>query len=349
MDPQELAARFHKGMTQAEPRDVLMTNKSGQVASVPASLVEEYKKLGATRTAEPPSLSVPDPYRNLPQGLSGPFTEAAAAGQAPAAPPPIDAQAIKRAQLQALARQQLQRMQKQPALSNDQAAAQLASMQKGVQASARGQYGMPSTRTAETSLEKVGPYDTPLGDKTLLGNQADAAKYALWKSRVSPYDSGEDYDLQGQYKRPLDASSGYGNDTYKKPNHPSFSRDSQYAVGDQAQHAGYWTGKAGEHFMLPPQPTENQLRFMKEGDEGHYPGGVLMYGPLSGRSQAAQAEAMKLQGGLDQANAGVQGLKAAPPAAEPATIVPQPKPIVPPSPPAPRSHTEDVVRKMLGV
>lgn len=50
------------------------------------------------------------------------------------------------------------------------------------------------------------------------------------------YDSGEDYDYRGYYKQygtlnPRDAS-GHLDDTYKKPNHPTYSIYSKFYSGE---------------------------------------------------------------------------------------------------------------------
>lgn len=63
-------------------------------------------------------------------------------------------------------------------------------------------------------------------------------------------DSGQDYDFRGYWKDKVVGQSGLGPsssathfpDTYKKPNHPTFSKESIYAQGEYAQYAGTWTG-----------------------------------------------------------------------------------------------------------
>ncbi len=79
-------------------------------------------------------------------------------------------------------------------------------------------------------------------------------KFQSWKSVNAPKDSGEDYDLRGAYKEGLskDSKSGHWSDKYKKPNHPTFSDQSQYAK-DAPHKAGHWQGdiyikpRHGEH------------------------------------------------------------------------------------------------------
>ena len=71
----------------------------------------------------------------------------------------------------------------------------------------------------------------------------DEQKFQTWKQRYAPNDSGEDYDLRGAFKAGLTpGSDGHWPDTFKKPNHPTFSNESIYA--DAApDRAGHWEGK----------------------------------------------------------------------------------------------------------
>jgi hypothetical protein len=86
-------------------------------------------------------------------------------------------------------------------------------------------------------------YNTPL-------TQAAEGDFQRWKKRNAPDDSGVDYDLRGAYKAgsSRDAQSGHWKDRYKKPNHPTFSDESQYAKGDQRDRAGHWIGDT----FVPP-------------------------------------------------------------------------------------------------
>ncbi len=88
-------------------------------------------------------------------------------------------------------------------------------------------------------------YDTKL-------SKEDEEKFSSWKKTYAPKDSGEDYDLRGAYKSGLkpDKKTGHWPDTYKKPNHPTFSNQSIYAK-DAPDKAGSWKGEtyipAGRH------------------------------------------------------------------------------------------------------
>jgi hypothetical protein len=89
-------------------------------------------------------------------------------------------------------------------------------------------------------------YNTVLSD-------ADEKGFQKWKAKNAPNDSGADYDLRGAYKDNMKrASNGHMGDKFKKPNHPTFSDQSKYAVGDQADRAGHWEGDT----FVPPVATK---------------------------------------------------------------------------------------------
>ncbi len=81
---------------------------------------------------------------------------------------------------------------------------------------------------------------------TLSPNEEQSFK--TWKSKFAPQDSGQDYDLRGAFKAGITpAANGHWPDTYKKPNHPTFSNESQYA---QYGNPGMWNG---DQFIPAPQ------------------------------------------------------------------------------------------------
>lgn len=69
--------------------------------------------------------------------------------------------------------------------------------------------------------------------------------YAQWKAANAPHDSGFDYDLVGAFRAGLTRNpvTGHMPDQFKKPNHPTFSTQSQYATGKWAKYAGTWKGE----------------------------------------------------------------------------------------------------------
>jgi hypothetical protein len=85
---------------------------------------------------------------------------------------------------------------------------------------------------------------------------ADEKKFQAWKAQYAPNDSGQDYDLRGAFKAGAkpDPDTGHMPDTWKKPNHPTFSDQSQYAK-DRPDLAGHWDG---ETYVPPAGQTPQQ-------------------------------------------------------------------------------------------
>ena len=73
-------------------------------------------------------------------------------------------------------------------------------------------------------------------------NPTSETQFQGWKQRYAPQDSGQDYDLRGAFKAGLqpDAQTGHWPDTFKKPNHPTFSDQSKYAPFGNP---GKWQGE----------------------------------------------------------------------------------------------------------
>lgn len=107
-------------------------------------------------------------------------------------------------------------------------------------------------------------FETPL-------NSAEESTFQEWKQKVAPNDSGADYDLRGAFKAGLqpDPQNGHWPDTFKKPNHPTFSDQSIYA-GQAPDLAGTWEGdkyipaKGGDWWRSAPlesfNPRNEQIR-----------------------------------------------------------------------------------------
>lgn len=93
-------------------------------------------------------------------------------------------------------------------------------------------------------------YDTKL-------TPAEEDAFQQWKLKFAPNDSGADYDLRGAFKSGLtpDPKTGHWPDTYKKPNHPTFSNESQYATGEDSARAGHWEG---DTFVPANAPSQMQ-------------------------------------------------------------------------------------------
>ena len=67
-------------------------------------------------------------------------------------------------------------------------------------------------------------------------------QFQSWKDKHAPNDSGKDYDLRGAFRAGITpGKNGHWPDTFKKPNHPTFSDESIYAK-DVPRKAGHWLG-----------------------------------------------------------------------------------------------------------
>jgi hypothetical protein len=96
-----------------------------------------------------------------------------------------------------------------------------------------------------------GDYDTRL-------SRGDELAFSRWLGQ-HPKGRGDlqDYDVRGAWKAHAIPASGHGPDTWKKPNHPSFSDESIYSV--PGHQGGHWTpplvnpeGQTGWSFTASP-------------------------------------------------------------------------------------------------
>lgn len=91
-------------------------------------------------------------------------------------------------------------------------------------------------------------------------NPQEELLFQGWKQKNAPNDSGEDYDLRGAYKADLSGklkrdSRGHTTDQFKKPNHPTFSDQSQYHGKD-----GFVGGKWGDDNSFTPSATNLKMK-----------------------------------------------------------------------------------------
>lgn len=95
----------------------------------------------------------------------------------------------------------------------------------------------------------------PTYDTQLTPEQERA--YQAWKLQNAPRDSGADYDLRGAFQAGLspDPQSGHWPDTFKKPGHPTFSNQSQYAAA-RPDLAGSWQG---DNYIPPVAPSGAEM------------------------------------------------------------------------------------------
>lgn len=83
-------------------------------------------------------------------------------------------------------------------------------------------------------------------------------EYSNW-AKTNVTDSGHDYDYAGAFLAGYgrgNSENGHLPDTFKKPNHPTFSVESKYATGAYKKYAGSWSqNKAGEYSFKPAKAT----------------------------------------------------------------------------------------------
>jgi len=94
-------------------------------------------------------------------------------------------------------------------------------------------------------------------DVCIMERIIEDAMFEQWKQFYAPNDSGEDYDLRAAFSAGAHPdASGHWPDLFKKPNHPTFSVESVYAVGSDAAKAGKWKGNR----FIPPQGNKVNAR-----------------------------------------------------------------------------------------
>ena len=115
-----------------------------------------------------------------------------------------------------------------------------------------------SVNPAQTRTDQYTPsalYNTPL-------NNDEAQQFQSWASQQSGavgrnvMDDLHDYDLQGWWKANpnTDLSGAHLVDTYKKPNHPTFSDQSQYH-GVDGNEGGQWMQNDDKTWSFTPGKT----------------------------------------------------------------------------------------------
>lgn len=99
------------------------------------------------------------------------------------------------------------------------------------------------------AMNQLHAFETTLSD-------AEEAQFQTWKAKYAPNDSGYDYDLRGAFKAGITpGANGHWPDTYKKPNHPTFSDESKYASVVGKKFSGHWDG---ENFTPPEQQWSDE-------------------------------------------------------------------------------------------
>ena len=125
-------------------------------------------------------------------------------------------------------------------------------------------------------------YNTPIPDEL-------QKKFSDWMAEYSKRRGGADvsrdlydYDLMGAFMAGINPSSGHLPDTFKKPNHPTFSDQSQYSIGP-TRTGGKWGTTPGpvsvDTFTASPF---NRRIWKKRGLQRYFkrvePNSMLYYG-----------------------------------------------------------------------
>jgi hypothetical protein len=111
------------------------------------------------------------------------------------------------------------------------------------------------TNSDERTKSKVKPlqYETDLVPE-------DEVKFGSWKKQYAPKDSGADYDYRGAFRAgEKPGPDGHWTDRFKKPNHPTFSNESQYAA---AGTPGRWEGDK----FIKPMAEKDAKKLSDEGE-----------------------------------------------------------------------------------
>lgn len=95
----------------------------------------------------------------------------------------------------------------------------------------------PVAKPREVMPPPVSRFDTLLSPR-------EEMQFREWKQKNAPQDSGMDYDLRGAFKADIQGrlprdERGHSPDTFKKPNHPTFSEESMYH-GAEGETGGRW-------------------------------------------------------------------------------------------------------------
>jgi hypothetical protein len=104
--------------------------------------------------------------------------------------------------------------------------------------------GMPTLPDGRTDM--TNQYNTAL-------SPGDEARFQKWLSDNDRQSDLADYDMRGWFKENgTQASNGHFTDQYKKPNHPTFSVESQYN-GVDGYNGGTWGGDDKNPTFAPSQ------------------------------------------------------------------------------------------------
>jgi hypothetical protein len=133
--------------------------------------------------------------------------------------------------------------------------------------------GVPANGLLQPAAQ-ADPYDYSARYNTPL-TPAEEQAYQAWGQQLAaaggrnPAADTYDYDMRGFWKTGGQfAGNGHAGDTYKKPNHPTFSTYSQYHGADGNQGGTWAGGQNGQPWTFTPSATNLQV---------HDPGDLQRY------------------------------------------------------------------------
>ena len=135
---------------------------------------------------------------------------------------------------------------------------------------------VPVSNNALAGQVEIDPYDFTDRYNTKLSPKEEA-QFEKWAKKNKRLEDLYDYDLRGFWKEGGEfADNGHGADTYKKPNHPTFSDQSRYHDPKMTP-GGTWDEVNGAT-MFTPSPYNLQMMpsdAMKKYFEKYEPNVVL--------------------------------------------------------------------------
>ena len=103
---------------------------------------------------------------------------------------------------------------------------------------------------ADDPSDLTNQFNTPLAPK-------DEAAYQTWAKKLGAQGNTYDYDLRGAFAAGAgQAANGHFPDTFKKPNHPTFSDQSQYSTPQMP--GGQWQQQPDQSWSFAASPTNLQ-------------------------------------------------------------------------------------------
>lgn len=120
-------------------------------------------------------------------------------------------------------------------------------------------------------------YNTKLSKE----EEVDFQEWVMLESDRQGRDVGKDlydYDLRGLWKegKGFDAENGHAQDTYKKPNHMTFSDQSKYN-GAEGVKGGKWSERDGQNVYTVSKTSRKSKERLIQYFEKHEPGVILEF------------------------------------------------------------------------